>query len=122
VDAQLAGFLVVAVAAIPYVVEILGQVPLLTRVMAALPAERRAELPPHPHRAQLAVFGSTRFFLALFRDALRNDVRDSGELVALKRKMRASAVREALFGIIFIVAVVVAWRHGWRPLGSCLRD
>jgi hypothetical protein len=117
-DIQLTGFLVVAIAALPYVVEILSQVPLLTRVMSALPAEVRAELPPHPRRPQLAVFGSARFFLALFRYALRNDARDPGELVALKRKMRASAVREALFGMVFIVAVIAAWRHGWRPLGG----
>jgi cation transport regulator ChaB len=114
-DVQLGGFLVVAAAAVPYVTEILGQVPLLTRVMSALPAEVRAELPPHPRRPQFAVFGSARFFLALFRYALRNDARDSGELVTLKRKMRASAVREAVFGMVFVVAVVVAWRHGWRP-------
>ena len=117
-DVQLAGFLVVTAAALPYCVEILGQVPLLTRVMSALPADVRAKLPPHPRRPQLAVFGSARFFIALFRYALRNDARDPGELVALKRKMRASAVREALFGIVFMVAVVVAWRHGWRPLGT----
>ena len=116
-DVQLTGFLVVTVAALPYVVEILGQLPLLTRVMSALPAEVRAELPPHPRRPRLAVFGSARFFLALFRYALRTDPRDLGDIVELKRKMRASAFREALFGLIFIVAVVVAWRHGWRPLG-----
>jgi hypothetical protein len=29
--------------------------------------------------------------------------------------MRASAVREAVFGMVFMVVVVVAWRHGWRP-------
>ncbi|MEP6655474.1 MAG: hypothetical protein ABJA82_19065 [Myxococcales bacterium] len=110
------------VAALPYGVEIFSQIPLLTRVMSALPAEVRAELPPHPRRPQLAVFGSARFFVALFRYALRNDARDPGELVALKRKMRASAVREALFGMAFIVAVVVAWRYGWRPLGTWRGD
>jgi hypothetical protein len=118
VDIQLTGFVVVSVAALPYVVEILSQVPLLTRVMSAMPSDVRAELPPHPRRPHLAVFGSARFFLALFRYALRNDLRDSDELVALKRKMRASAIREALFGIAFAVAVVLAWRHGWRPLGT----
>jgi len=118
VDVQLTGSLVVGVAALPYVVEILRQVPLLTRVMSALPADVRAELPPHPRRPHLAVFGSARFFLALFRYALRNDGRDPGEIVALKRKMRASAVREALFGMVFLLAVVVAWRHGWRPLAA----
>jgi hypothetical protein len=82
----------------------------------------RAELPPHPRRPQLAVFGSARFFLGLFRYALRNDARDSGEMATLKRKMRASAVREAVYGMVFIVAVVVAWRHGWRPALSCRVD
>jgi hypothetical protein len=119
-DVQLTGFLVVAVAALPYVLEILRQVPLLTRVMRVLPAEVRAELPPHPRRPELAVFGSARFFLALFRYALRSDVRDPDELVALKRRMRASVAREALFGIAFVVTAVMAWRHGWRPLGAWL--
>lgn len=117
VDVQLTGFLVLAVAALPYVVEILGQLPLLTRVMSALPAEVRAELPPHPRRPRLAVFGSARFFLALFRYALRTDTRDPDDAIALKRRMRASAIREALFGLVFMVAVIVEWRHGWRPFG-----
>ncbi|MEO6323566.1 MAG: hypothetical protein ABIQ65_02960 [Thermoanaerobaculia bacterium] len=116
-DVQLTGFLVVTVGALPYVIEVLGQLPLLTRVMSALPPEVRAELPSHPRRPRLAVFGSARFFLALFRYALKTDPRDFGDIVALKLKMRASAFREALFGLVFIVAVVVAWRHGWRPLG-----
>src|SRR5437763_4251016 len=97
-DAQLRGTLIAAAAAVPYLWEIVAQLPLLTRVMAALPAETRATLPRHPRRPSLAVFGSTRFFLALFRFALRNDVTDSPEIAALKRRMRASAVREALFG------------------------
>lgn len=122
VDVQLAGLLVVIVAALPYGIEILSQVPLLTRVMSALPADVRAELPPHPRRPQLAVFGSARFFIALFRYAFRDDARDTGELVTLKRKMRASAVREALFGMVFIAAVVMSWRHGWRPLGTWRGD
>ena len=121
VDVQLTGSLVVALAALPYVVEILMQVPLLTRVMSALPSEVRAELPPHPRRPRLAVFGSARFFLALFRYALRTDPRDPGHIVTLKRKMRASVIREALFGLVFMITVVVAWRHGWRPLGRDLR-
>jgi hypothetical protein len=118
VDSEIAGSLIATAVAVPYVVEILSQVPLLARVMAALPAEVRAELPPHPRRPWLAVFGSTRFFLALFRYALRNDPRDPGDVAALKRKMRASAVREAVFGAVFAIVVLVLWRHGWRPFAS----
>ena len=114
-DLQLAGTLIAAAAAVPYVTEILAQVPLLAQVMAALPADARAKLPPHPRRSWLAVFGSTRFFLALFRYALRRDPDDPADVARLKRKMRASAVREGLFGLAFAAVLVVLWRHGWRP-------
>ena len=114
-DFQLTGSLIAAVASVPYVVEILSQVPLLARVMSILPTDVRVGLPPHPQRPWLAVFGSARFFIALFRYALRTDPRDPGDVAALKRKMRASAVREALFGVGFVTVVVLLWRHGWRP-------
>lgn len=115
-DFQLTGLLIAAGVATPYVIEILLQVPLLTRMMSALPAEVRVGLPRHPRRPWLALFGSTRFFLALFRYALRDDPGDGGEVLALKRKMRASALREGLFGVVLIVVVVALWRLGWRPL------
>jgi len=101
--------------AIPYVIEVLWQVPLLTRVMAALPADVRQRLPPHPRRNAWAIFGSTRFFLALFRWALRDRDGEGPTLARLKRQVRASALREALFGSLFIAILVLAWRHGWRP-------
>lgn len=114
-DTQVGWTLLACGVAIPYVLEILWQVPLLARVMAALPADVRQSLPPHPRRNAWAVFGSTRFFLALFRWALRDRAGEGPALARLKRKMRASALREALFGSALIVVVVLAWRHGWRP-------
>jgi hypothetical protein len=114
-DLQLTGTLIVAVAAIPYLTEILLQLPLLARVMAALPPDARAKLPPHPRRPWLAVFGGARFFLALFRYALRRDPDDPSDVARLKGKMRASALREALFGLAFATVIAVLWRHGWRP-------
>ena len=118
VDFDLTGTLIVAAAAAPYVVEILRQVPLLTRMMSSLSAEVRAGFPPHPRRPGLALFGSTRFFLALVRYVLRTDPRDPAEIRALKRRMRASVIREALFGVTAAVVVFVLWRHGWRPFGT----
>jgi hypothetical protein len=116
VDFQIAGSLIATAAAVPYAVEILSQVPLLARFMSVLPVDVRASLPPHPRRPWLAVFGSARFFWALFRYALRDGPRDPGDVAALKRKMRASALREACFGVIFVTVIVVLWLHGWRPL------
>jgi hypothetical protein len=116
-DFQLTGWLVAGAAAVPYTVEVLAQVPLLTRVMRALPPDVRAELPRHPRRPGLAVFGSTRFFLALFRYALRRDVDDGPTIRALKRRMRASAAREGVFGMVLAATVALLWRHGWRPFG-----
>jgi len=115
VDFQLAGWLIATAVALPYMVEIVGQVPLLTRVMRALPAEVRDRLPPHPRRPWLAMFGSARFFVALFRYALRSDAHDAPEIAALKAKMRASAKREALFGVGLVLTVVLLVRHGWQP-------
>jgi hypothetical protein len=107
---------VVAAAALPYVVEVLRQVPLQARVLAAMPPDTRAALPPHPRHAWLAVFGSVRFFLALFRWALRDASDDSREIFALKRKMRWSIFREALFALGFVTVLVVLVNAGWRPL------
>lgn len=114
-DAQLRGSLVLAAVAVPYVVEILSQVPLQARVIAALPPEVRAALPPHPRRPWLTVFGSTRFFLALFWWALRALPEDSPQLTALKRRMRWSAVRELLFGAAFFIVLGTFLKGGWRP-------
>jgi hypothetical protein len=116
VDSQLVGLLIAGAVAVPYVVEILRQVPLLARAVSALPPEVRAGLPRHPRRAWLAPFGSARFFLALFGYVLRNDPQDGGEIRALKRQMRASAIREAVFGAALAIVVVALWRSGWRPL------
>jgi hypothetical protein len=113
---QLTGALIAGAAATPYVVEVLRQVPLQARVIAAMSPAARAALPPHPRRPWLTVFGSTRFFLALFRWSLRDRPDDSPEVVALKRRMRWSAVREGLFALAFSAVLVLLLRAGWRPL------
>jgi hypothetical protein len=115
VDFQLVGMLIVVVVAIPYVIEIVQQVPLLTRMVSALPPDVRAALPRHPSDPRRAVFGSARFFLALFRYALRLNPADPAELAVMKKKMRASVFREAVFGGALIATVAILWRHGWRP-------
>jgi hypothetical protein len=107
--------LIAAAVAVPYMAEILWQLPLLARVMRALPAETRAALPPHPRRPWLAVFGSARFFVALFRFALRDAPADEPAVRMLKHRMRASAIREALFGVAFWGTVTLLWLQGWRP-------
>jgi len=115
-DQTLRGSLVLAAAALPYVVEVLRQVPLQARVMAAMSPEARAALPPHPRHPWLAIFGSVRFFLVLFRWALRDSPDDTREILALKRKMRWSAVREMSFALGFLIVLVVLVKTGWRPL------
>ncbi|MES1164147.1 MAG: hypothetical protein ABUR63_00200 [Verrucomicrobiota bacterium] len=116
-DRQLESALIATAAGLPYVIEVLRQVPLLTRVMRALPPDVRDGLPPHPRRAGLAVFGSARFFVALFRYALRKNANDGPEMQMLKGRMRASAVREGTFALLFAATVTLLWRHGWRPFG-----
>jgi hypothetical protein len=112
---EVVGTYVVAAAAVPYVVEILAQLPLLARVMRALPEETRAALPPHPRHPWLAMFGSMRFFFALLRFARRDQPADSAELRALKRRIRATLFREAVFGVLFWGTVIALWVRGWRP-------
>ena len=104
-DFELGGLLIVTVVAVPYMVEILRQLPLLTRLIAALPPEVRARLGRHPRRPHWGVFGSTRFFLGLFRDALRGAAEDTAERRAQKGRARRSAIREviALDGIDLII-------------------
>ena len=84
--------------------------------MAAMPPATRAALPPHPRRPWLTVFGSVRFFLALFRWALRDAPDEPRELRALKRKMRWSVFREASFALGLVAVLVVLLHAGWRPL------
>ena len=114
-DPLLAQWLIFAGVATPYVVEVLRQVPLLTRVMRALPEDVRQRLPAHPRRDAWALFGSTRFFLELFRYARRDEAADGPEMRALKRAMRRSVAREGVFGLLFATTVALLWRHGWRP-------
>ena len=75
-----------------------------------------AALPPHPRRPWLTVFGSVRFFLALFRWALRDAPDEPDALLVLKRKMRWSVFREALFAVGFATVLVVLVKAGWRPV------
>lgn len=114
-DFQLAGMLIVIAVATPYMVEILRQVPLLTRMIAALPPDVRARMGRHPRDPRLGIFGSARFFVRLFRYALRTDPEDSAAIAILKRKARWSALREGIFGVLLLITVIVLWRQGWRP-------
>ena len=120
-DFDLLGSLILFATAIPYVVEVLRQTPLQARVIAAMPPATRAALPPHPRHPWLTVFGSVRFFLALFRWALRDGPDDTREIQELKRRMRMSAVREWLFGLGFVTVLVLLLRGGWRPVWPRLR-
>jgi hypothetical protein len=117
-DAQVIGSVIALAAALPYVIEVLSQVPLLTRFVEALPEEVRAGLPAHPRRGSRALFGSTRFFLALFRYALRDLPADGPATRRLKRTVRASILREGFFAALLVGVAAALWRAGWRPLGG----
>ena len=112
------GWALFALVASLYCVEIVSQLPLLTRYLRALPPARRAALPSHPRDPRWAVFGSTRFFLAVFRDALRQDPSDEPEVARIKRRMRWSAVRELLGALATAATWVILRRCGWQPWSS----
>ena len=87
-----AGTLTLALAALPYVIEVLSQLSLQARFVATLPPETRATVPPHSRRPLVVFFGSLRFQLALWR-FVRTDLPDDPVAVtALKHRMRASLI------------------------------
>lgn len=107
---------VVACAAfVPYVGEVIFQLFLQGRFLAALPARTRDALPPHPRHPFLAFLGSLRFTLAFWRYVRNDDLDDPGEVRALKRKMRASLRREIVWGILGVGTLVALVACGWRP-------
>ena len=107
--------LVIAVAVTPYVIEVLSQLKLQARFMAALPEETRAKLPPHPRSPWLVGAGSVRFYLALWR-YLRRDLDDDPPVVVdLKRRIRASLRRELGFALGAALVIALLLIAGWRP-------
>jgi hypothetical protein len=115
-DRTLVGTVVLGVGFLPYLIEVVWQVRLLPRFLAALPETTRATLPPHPSRPLLAVAGSTRFFLALWRCFRRDVPSDPAPVIALKRQMRASLRRGLVWGAGWLVLVVALLALGWRPI------
>ena len=115
-ERDLLGTLLLAAVFVPYTLDVLGQVRLQARFLAALPAPVRAALPPHPRSPWLAVAGSTRFFFALWRCARRESPHDSDRVRALKREIRSSVLRDLVYfasGSVLVVALVAS---GWRPV------
>jgi hypothetical protein len=98
-----------------YCAEILSQLGLLARYLRALPPARRAALPRHPRDPRWAVFGSTRFFLIVFRDALRTAPEDALELVLIKKRMRMSALRELVGAALTLSTWALLRKYGWQP-------
>jgi hypothetical protein len=115
IDRSLAGWLILCVAFLPWVVEVLWQARLQPRFLEAMPAAARAALPAHPRRAALAFVASARFHLAFWRFARRDLLEDSETLRELKRQVRASLWRELAWALCGIGAVVVLVVGGWRP-------
>jgi hypothetical protein len=112
---ELVGMLVVAVAVTPYVIEVLSQLKLQARFMAALPDEARAKLPPHPRSPWLVGAGSIRFYLALWRLVRRDVDGDAPLILELKRRIRASLRRELGFALGAALVITLLLVAGWRP-------
>jgi hypothetical protein len=110
------GTLILFVAFLPWAVEVVVQLRLQTRFLAALSEAKRAALPPHPQRPWLAVLGSPRFALAMWRAFRRDQPDDPETVLALKRRMRASFRRELVWGPSFVTVLAVLVATGWRPI------
>jgi hypothetical protein len=114
-DLALIGTVILGAAFLPSVLEVMWQTRLLSRFLTVLPDATRAALPPHPSRPWLAVAGSTRFFLAVWRCFRRDFPGDPAPVTTLKRKMRASLHRELVWTGGAATVLVVLIRIGWRP-------
>src|SRR3954470_8950627 len=112
---ELVGMLIIAVAVAPYAIEVLSQLKLQARFMAALPEETRARLPPHPRSPWLVGAGSIRFQLALWRYVRRDLPTDTPEVVTLKQRIRASLRRELGFALGAALVITLLFVAGWRP-------
>lgn len=112
----MAGTLILMVACLPLVVEVVVQLRLQARFLDALPASKRAALPPHPRRPWLAFLGSPRFAWAIWRAFRRDQPDDPDAVLVLKRRMRASFRRELFWGPGFAAVLVGLVASGWRPI------
>jgi len=115
-ERDLLGTLLLGAVFLPYTIEVLWQLRLQARFLQALPESVRAALPPHPRRPWLAAAGSVRFFLALWRCARRDLPEDPGPVRALKRKIRASILREMIWGTSALGVIALLVTNGWRPI------
>jgi len=109
------GWGVFAFVASLYCWEIVSQLVLLARYLEKLPAARRAALPRHPRDPRWAVFGSARFFWAVFRDATTAKPDDDAPLMTIKKRMRRSAARELLGALATLGTWYVLRARGWEP-------
>jgi hypothetical protein len=115
-DLTLVGTLALGAAFLPYVIEVMWQARLLARFLGVLPEPARAALPPHPSKPWLAVAGSTRFFLAVWRSFRRDVPDDPAPVTTLKRKMRGSVRRMPVWAACACAMLAVLFRLGWRPV------
>jgi hypothetical protein len=115
-DHAMVGTLILALAFLPWVVEVVLQVRLQARFLDALPEARRSALPPHPRRHWLAFLGSPRFAWAIWRAFRRDQPDDPNAVLAIKRRMRASFRRELIWGPGFVAVLIVLVASGWRPI------
>jgi hypothetical protein len=115
-ERDLLGTLLLAAVFVPYTIEVVWQVRLQARFLAALPTSARAALPPHPRNPWLAMAASTRFFLALWRCARREGPDDSDQVRVLKREIRSSVLRDIVYVASGCVVVTALVASGWRPV------
>lgn len=113
-DRQLVAALALGLVMVLYVAEVLWQVRLQARFLAALPVFARAALPPHPRQPWLAFASTPRFAVALWR-SFRCDLPDDvAAVIALKRQMRASLRREFVLIALAVLAggalIALEWR------------
>ncbi|HET6150136.1 MAG TPA: hypothetical protein VFH68_21520 [Polyangia bacterium] len=115
-DLSLRGTLLLAALVFPYAAEVIYQVWLQARFLAAVPPAVRASWPRHPRRPWLSFCASLRFQIAVLRYARLNLPEDTPDVAFWKRKMRASVVRESYLLVGLAVTAVVLVEFGWRPI------
>lgn len=114
---ELLGTSIVAVAFVPWIIEVIWQLRFQARFIAALPEAFRTKLPRHPRSPWLAFLARPRFHLALWRYARRDLPGDSDEILRMKRAFRASLRRELFWVLGAGCVVTILLAGGWRPAG-----
>ncbi len=114
-DDQLGTWIFVT-AALPYVAEIIFQIPLQRKFYEGLPAEILGRFPHAPKHSRHLYLSHPSFMWALWKFIYSKTGDEIANLAIQKRRMRHSLYREFVFAGIYAITALVLVLKGWNPL------